>query len=324
MASRDGILRAEDDCSVAVERYMRRLRSCSPTFYYIGRFLFRRVFAIALKIFFLALFVEVFFFVYLVALPFETLYKPIWLIYAFHVFGFYLFACTVLYFFMSSLTSPGHPLKDTTDLPLCRVCENHKPPRAHHCSVCGVCVLKMDHHCVWLNQCIGARNHRYFVQFLGYLSFGMLFLLTAAHNTFYRNISSPDAESYCGAGLDDFLGGVLCGGGGVIVVTLTFFNFMLTIVCIVLVGGFFLWNCALVSVGTTYIECLQRVIMGGSTFADLPPIKNVAHNWKIFLGLDGQRSFWRHILLPSFHVSELYVEEATPLATVQLKEVYVH
>ena len=22
-----------------------------------------------------------------------------------------------------------------------------KPPRAHHCSLCGTCTLKMDHHC---------------------------------------------------------------------------------------------------------------------------------------------------------------------------------
>lgn len=29
----------------------------------------------------------------------------------------------------------------------CRKCHNFKPLRAHHCSLCDACVLRMDHHC---------------------------------------------------------------------------------------------------------------------------------------------------------------------------------
>ena len=29
----------------------------------------------------------------------------------------------------------------------CQKCGVPKPPRAHHCSMCQTCVLKMDHHC---------------------------------------------------------------------------------------------------------------------------------------------------------------------------------
>jgi hypothetical protein len=38
---------------------------------------------------------------------------------------------------------------------LCRRCKTFKPPRAHHCSVCQRCIIKMDHHCPYVYYTTG-------------------------------------------------------------------------------------------------------------------------------------------------------------------------
>ena len=56
---------------------------------------------------------------------------------------------------------------DEKDLKLCQKCEmNWKPERAHHCSRCRVCVFKMDHHCPWINNCVGGNNIPLFSVFI--------------------------------------------------------------------------------------------------------------------------------------------------------------
>jgi hypothetical protein len=43
-----------------------------------------------------------------------------------------------------------------------------KPPRAHHCSMTGRCVLRMDHYCIWVVNCVGLLNYKAFLLFLAY------------------------------------------------------------------------------------------------------------------------------------------------------------
>ncbi len=53
-----------------------------------------------------------------------------------------------------------------------------QPMRSKHCQTCQHCVRRYDHHCPWIENCVGERNHRWFVL---YLAIQLLVLLWGLH-----------------------------------------------------------------------------------------------------------------------------------------------
>lgn len=78
----------------------------------------------------------------------------------------------------------------------CEKCTHIKPDRAHHCSVCGTCVLKMDHHCPWVNNCVSFTNYKFFILFLGYAFLYCLFIVLTTLKYIIRFWKVNNEECY--------------------------------------------------------------------------------------------------------------------------------
>ncbi|KAG9023381.1 palmitoyltransferase for Vac8p [Tulasnella sp. JGI-2019a] len=129
----------------------------------------------------------------------------------------------------------------------CQKCWSPKPERCHHCSECGRCVLKMDHHCPWLaSKCIGHRTYASFVHLL--LSVTLLclysFFLTIRPIQYYLSMSTTvletDTTPYH-----------------------TLFVALLGLCFGLSIGGFWGWHMYLISTNQTTLESLTPYLLLG-------------------------------------------------------------
>ncbi|XP_056465041.1 palmitoyltransferase ZDHHC16A isoform X1 [Gadus chalcogrammus] len=124
---------------------------------------------------------------YMILLPmvFAT-YHPAWI--TWHLFyGHWNLVMIIFHYYKATKTSPGYPPIVKNDIPfvsVCKKCIIPKPARTHHCGICNRCILKMDHHCPWLNNCVGHFNQRYFFCFCLAMSMGCMYCSISGRNLF--------------------------------------------------------------------------------------------------------------------------------------------
>ncbi|KAK7110934.1 palmitoyltransferase ZDHHC16-like [Littorina saxatilis] len=252
-------------------------------------------------------------------------------------FAHWLLANVIFNYVMAAFTSPGLPPQNVPQaVSICKKCISPKPPRSHHCSICKRCILKMDHHCPWLNNCVGYYNHRYFFLFCFYMWFGTVYVTFAGHDVFkqhffgkeeltvpafffpinmayqkiwgtkYETKKAEAASSSKSPSTDDQSPEALTGYGDMMFHNAIIFQFILCAGVSVALGLLMVWHAHLIGRGETSIEAhintkqRKRYRKKGLIYKN-PYNFGFWGNWKRFFGLGRGRTFWRHVLFPSFH-----------------------
>lgn len=145
----------------------------------------------------------------------------------------------------------GH-VEDGVSYTYCKSCKIYRPPRSHHCHVCNVCILKMDHHCVWINQCTGHGNYFFFWRTLAFITAGCAYIALVAYAPFMKSLHDSSFPPNSGRHLYVGWRTLLAPN------TRLGLSFALGVALSLAVGGLFSWHIYLLSSNQTSIEWHQN------------------------------------------------------------------
>lgn len=63
--------------------------------------------------------------------------------------------------------------KENVQFDFCGDCFIKKEKRSKHCDICKRCINNFDHHCYYIDNCIGKKNLKIFAIFIFYLTFSI-------------------------------------------------------------------------------------------------------------------------------------------------------
>jgi len=93
--------------------------------------------------------------------------------------------------------APARPEWSPGKATFCKRCCKPRPDRAHHCRICGICVLRMDHHCPWINNCVGFNTQKFFLLLAIYADLAcFVALVSALPELFFCLVAAMGTEPF--------------------------------------------------------------------------------------------------------------------------------